>query len=405
MKSNVFIRSFQLQFDGGQSRRFVCYATTATLILCWTAVSSASAQTLTAEQLFARASASVVMVKTFDRNGALLATGSGVVVSQNTVVTNCHVVAKASSIKVRNAGVEYESLLQIANINRDLCQLYVDSLAAPAVSVAKGKRLTVGQPVYAIGAPRGLELSLSEGIISSLRPCQTSYCIQTTTAISPGSSGGGLFDNHGQLIGITTLTYKESQNLNFALPAAWIADLVKGKIGATTTSSEQTHSSDGSISPRWILAAKTLESRAAWNELLMLAKDALKIAPKDVEAWYYSALANYKLKNTNDALADAKTALEINQDHWRSWFILGSTYAHQFPVRPDDAIKAFREVLRREPENVGSMVYLATMYRWTKQPNLAIDVLEKAAKIEPRNDEVWSQEDIAYLKSSVPRTP
>ena len=63
--------------------------------------------------------------------------------------------------------------------------------------------LKVGDPVYAVGAPLGLELSLSEGIVAQLRGGPPPL-IQTTAAISPGSSGGGLFDRDGRLVGLTT---------------------------------------------------------------------------------------------------------------------------------------------------------------------------------------------------------
>jgi len=87
--------------------------------------------------------------------------------------------------------------------------------------------LAVGERVYAIGAPEGLELTLSEGVISGLRDFDGAHVIQTSAPVSPGSSGGGLFDAHGHLIGITTFSMKEGQNLNFALPTEWVDALVK----------------------------------------------------------------------------------------------------------------------------------------------------------------------------------
>ena len=71
----------------------------------------------------------------------------------------------------------------------------------------------------AVGAPSGLERTLGEGIISGLRSFRESRFIQTTAPISPGSSGGGLFDGFGNLIGVTTLQAKKGQALNFAIAA------------------------------------------------------------------------------------------------------------------------------------------------------------------------------------------
>jgi hypothetical protein len=103
-------------------------------------------------------------------------------------------------------------------------------LEVKPVRLGKTAGLKVGDPVYAVGAPQGLELSLSEGIVSQLRGGPPPI-IQTTVAISPGSSGGGLFNAEGELVGITTFQLKEGQNLNFALPVEWIGSIVKGKTG------------------------------------------------------------------------------------------------------------------------------------------------------------------------------
>ncbi len=83
--------------------------------------------------------------------------------------------------------------------------------------------------VYAIGNPKGLDLTLSAGLVSSLRrnPTGQLVLIQTSAAISGGSSGGGLFDDSGRLIGLTTIgsVGADTQNLNFAVPSEWIAEL------------------------------------------------------------------------------------------------------------------------------------------------------------------------------------
>jgi hypothetical protein len=76
----------------------------------------------------------------------------------------------------------------------------------------------VGERVLAIGSPLGLEGTLSEGVVSQLRELDGMPLIQTTAQISPGSSGGGLFLYTGDLAGITTMSLKGGQSLNFAVP-------------------------------------------------------------------------------------------------------------------------------------------------------------------------------------------
>ena len=170
----------------------------------------------------AKVSKSVAHIRvTTDTGGAQ---GSGVVIDSGVVVTNCHVVQDASQISVKVGGEIYDASVIVSDKEFDLCSLRVDGMSAPAVSVA-GLDARVGQRVFAIGSPYGLELTLSEGLVSSLRETSRGNLVQTTAPISPGSSGGGLFNTSGQLVGIVTFQHKSGQNLNFAVPAAWIGQM------------------------------------------------------------------------------------------------------------------------------------------------------------------------------------
>ena len=191
-----------------------------------------------AREVFQQAAPSVVVVLALGRNGATTGQGSGVVVGRTEVVTNCHVVEDAAGIAVRQASDHtgkttwrMKASVLARNDERDLCLLYVDQLSDPpapaAARLGSAKTLSVGEEVYAIGAPQGLELSLSRGIVSQLRGVldkRRGPLIQTDAAISPGSSGGGLFNANGELVGITTFK-RRGENLNFALPADWVQEL------------------------------------------------------------------------------------------------------------------------------------------------------------------------------------
>ena len=90
-------------------------------------------------------------------------------------------------------------------------------------------RVQVGDHVVAIGAPLGLENTVSEGIVSALRTNGAVQIIQTTASISPGSSGGPLLNDRGHVIGLTTSTVRNGQNLNFVISSKHIADLLAQK--------------------------------------------------------------------------------------------------------------------------------------------------------------------------------
>ena len=194
-----------------------------------------------AKEVFAEVAGSVVVVVA-DDGGMSVAQGSGVVVSRNEVATNCHIVSGSKKIAVIQAGDAHgretyrmTATLAERNDERDLCLLYVEEISDPPgatpVSLGDACDVSVGEEVYAIGAPRGLELSLSRGIVSQLRGDygkRSAPITQTDAAVSPGSSGGGLFNENGELIGITSFKYAGdgSEGLSFAVPVEWVKDLL-----------------------------------------------------------------------------------------------------------------------------------------------------------------------------------
>ena len=240
-RTRMAIRSFQadhgLPVTGQVSEQLESAALRAGL-----ATSPSAAAAGTAKKVFAYASGSVVVVIALKAGGVEKAQGSGVVAGRNEVVTNCHVISGADEITVSQAadsrGRKSRRMLARAmarNEKRDLCLLFVDQLSDPPAAVpvplGNARYVSIGDEVYAIGAPRGLELSLSRGVISQLRGDyghRSAPLIQTDAAVSPGSSGGGLFNGAGKLIGITSfkLSGDGSEGISFAMPAEWVEELV-----------------------------------------------------------------------------------------------------------------------------------------------------------------------------------
>ena len=84
----------------------------------------------------------------------------------------------------------------------------------------------VGETVYAVGNPRGLEGTFSDGIVSNIRPVSSDKLIQMTAPLSPGSSGGPVLTRKGEVIGVSVLTIRDGQNLNFAIPSNYLKTLI-----------------------------------------------------------------------------------------------------------------------------------------------------------------------------------
>jgi S1-C subfamily serine protease len=202
----------------------------AALSLAVFALASNPAHALEAREVFKSADPSIVVVLAVGRGGDSL--GSGVIVEPLGVVTSCHVVEEATKITVVQGYVQRSARIRFQDSARDLCQLRLDDTfpeGRPATLVGSWKELEPGQQVFAVSAPRGLERTITVGIISALREMQAGAppLIQTDAAVSPGSSGGGLFDQNARLVGIITFQFKEGQNLNFAIPADWIRELAE----------------------------------------------------------------------------------------------------------------------------------------------------------------------------------
>ena len=175
-----------------------------------------------AEKVFENAWRSVVIVTTDDGQG------SGVIIRPNVVATNCHVVDDGGEIVVyksdnRRADTDtpFAATIRRANDEDDFCLLEVDGLWGVSATVRRYDTLKVGEAVYGLGAPKGLDLSLSDGLVSQLREVRGTRFIQTNAAISPGSSGGGLFDSEGNLVGIMTLKIADEsvEGIGFAIAA------------------------------------------------------------------------------------------------------------------------------------------------------------------------------------------
>ena len=175
------------------------------LLLALFAALPQSAWALTPSQVYESVKDSVVVVKVYDRQGKQTGLASGVMLPSGNIVTNYHVVKAGTRYTVGRGKQAKPATLKAGDPKIDLGLLTAPGLEAEPARLGQATRLKVGESVYAVGAPRGLELSLSEGIVSQLRGGPYPI-IQTTVAISPGSSGGGLFNAEGNWWALSSLS-------------------------------------------------------------------------------------------------------------------------------------------------------------------------------------------------------
>ncbi len=225
----------------------------------------ASPVELTPKEIYARSSPAVATVTTKDDLGYDIGQGSGFFMNLSVVgtryryyqaleernienrkrkfrfqtaylLTNYHVIRSAADATIRlfdgRKGHVREVVME--DERRDLAVLSVSVSSATAIAtlpVVGGSNAEVGEQVYAIGSPEGMEATLSNGLITSKRKMASDVLqLQTNAAISPGSSGGPLLDSTGRVIGVVVAFHVKGQNLNFAIAASEISSFLAGPV-------------------------------------------------------------------------------------------------------------------------------------------------------------------------------
>lgn len=162
---------------------------------------------------------SVVQIYVYNENDETIATGSGVVAFENNIIlTNAHVVEgnyKLVVISENNTKYKVEGIIAY-NKKKDIAILKLSNSKGLKAVRTKNK-VSVGNNVTAIGSPLGLKNIVSDGVLSGYFQDNIEV-YQHTAPVSPGSSGGALFDDRGNLIGITYASINGGQNLNLAIP-------------------------------------------------------------------------------------------------------------------------------------------------------------------------------------------
>lgn len=180
------------------------------------AASSPAAEVVTAEQIAEKATPSVVLIRVPD------GLGSGFVVSADgRIVTNVHVVRGARTATVVAAdGREFKDVeVMAADEAHDVAVLRIGAHGLTPLALGDSGAARPGEHVVAIGHPLGLGNTVSDGLVSAIRVISAQRTLlQISAPISPGSSGGPVFNDRGEVIGISTLVITGGQNLNFAVP-------------------------------------------------------------------------------------------------------------------------------------------------------------------------------------------
>jgi hypothetical protein len=192
-----------------------------------------------ASGLYERAVKAVVVIVVQKPSGSGL--GSGVIVRPDGVIaTNFHVIKDATTaqVQLKNGDIYDEIAILDVDERKDIALIKIKAAKLPVLEFADSDALKPGQPIYALGAPRGLEGSISPGMVSAIRAgadISTEFSgfrvIQFTAPISPGSSGGPLLDPEGKIVGLAFSSHVSAQNVNLGVPSNYVSALVANLSG------------------------------------------------------------------------------------------------------------------------------------------------------------------------------
>jgi serine protease Do len=176
-------------------------------------------------EIAARSTPSVVSVRTEQ------SLGTGFIVSPDGLIaTNLHVVAGNSEITVTLSDHREFQVVEIWNGDRqrDLVIMRIQAKKLPVIPLGDSDGIHPGDTVVAIGHPLGLEDTVSNGLVSAVRKLDKGLTVlQISAPIAPGSSGGPIFNDHGEVIGVATAIMLGGQNINFGVPVSYLKELLK----------------------------------------------------------------------------------------------------------------------------------------------------------------------------------
>jgi S1-C subfamily serine protease len=246
----------------------------------------------------ARLSPSVLTLRVFDANGQQTAQGSGFVFRDDGLaVTNWHVAKSAHAISATDGSGRTFTVTQLINADQanDLAtlQLRLDAgTTVTALQPADTRTVKPGSHVYTISTPIGLSQTISDGMLSGIRQLAGQQVFQITAPISPGSSGGPVFNDRGEVIGVIMSQYQVGQQLNFAIPIDTVVRLM-------ASPSELVQSAPADRQPDAPLFDRALAAfnEARYADAARLFEEVIAANPTQAAAFYNAGLAYQNLKN------------------------------------------------------------------------------------------------------------
>jgi S1-C subfamily serine protease/sugar lactone lactonase YvrE len=187
---------------------------------------------LSAAEVFKRTTPGIVAIDCLGNGAAKIGTASGFLVSDNgKIVTNFHVIQQCASLMVRlSNGDTYDSTyVNEVDPRKDLAIIRIKAASLTPLTLGESNDIEVGQTIFSIGNPSGLQNTLQQGLVSAIRPLNGYRLIQVSASINAGNSGGPILDGQARVVAIAAAKITGAENLGFAIPIDYAKGLLDSK--------------------------------------------------------------------------------------------------------------------------------------------------------------------------------
>jgi S1-C subfamily serine protease len=332
----------------------------------------------------------VATLVAYDGRNKPLAQGSGFFITRSGVlVTNFHVIKGAADVTAHLPSGAFYKLRGLSAIDEkaDIAVLQFDARETPSIKgFGDSDLIKFGDEVYALGTPNGLEATYSAGTVSNpSRQVNGQSLIQFSAPVSPGSSGGGLFDRDGEVIGITAASENIetgpqaglAQNLNFAVPVNRVKNLLNPENGY-----ELKRDNPGYYYSLGNLA----DNKRQWDKAIQLYATALSLNPNYTDASLGLGGDYYEKGNYLLEVSSYQKATVSDPDNAEAWYLLGTAYEDVGEF--DHAIDAYNRALIIDLAYKDALHDLSLVYIATGNTKEARDLLPRLMAA----DEGWGKE-------------
>ena len=242
--------------------------------------------------------------------------GTGVAVSKDHIVTNCHVVQNTNGISVSKWGVEYAPVSMQADWKHDLCILKFEWADFKPIKMAESDNMQYEQPVISISMPSETPVPYVElSAIKALYPMDDAEVIRTKAAFAIGASGSPVFDYAGNLIGISTFKSPGRQAYFYNMPVKWVRALLLQPASKLNSEHDLPFWDAPEMARPFFMRIVLPYQNNRWQDVQTIAQSWSAAEPNNAEAWFYLAAAAHYQADAVSATQYYQKALTLHPNH------------------------------------------------------------------------------------------